>query len=176
MPPNPCGRMVGIRHQCHARRCSHVANQPGWFSTLISTFIITMHYLRKSNPSTDSPPPTPSPGVKDVQELASRRNPKTLGATSSVIALSISSAFRDLSDASCDGSTDQGNDTYWQAACATIRMAVEITKESSDLCTPLKAVVGAISVLIKNYDVSAACTLSGCHLTLCSFPVSASGQ
>ena len=33
-------------------------------------------------------------------------------------------------------------------------MAVEIAKESSDLFLPLKAVVGALSVLIKNYDVS----------------------
>jgi hypothetical protein len=32
-------------------------------------------------------------------------------------------------------------------------MAVEITKESSDMFLPLKAVVGALSVLIKNYDV-----------------------
>ena len=32
-------------------------------------------------------------------------------------------------------------------------VAVEITKESSDLLLPLKAVAGALSVLIKNYDV-----------------------
>ena len=32
-------------------------------------------------------------------------------------------------------------------------MAVEITKESADMFPPLKAVVGAVSVLIKNYDV-----------------------
>ena len=116
-----------------------------------------MHYLRKSNPSADSPSPTPPPPVKDVRKLTSRRNPKALGATSSAIALSISSAFRDLGDASHDGSTDQEKDKYWQAVCATIRMAVEITKESSDMCPPLKAVVGAISVLIKNRDVGGSC-------------------
>ena len=33
-------------------------------------------------------------------------------------------------------------------------MAVEVAKESSDMFLPLKAVVGALSVLIKNYDVS----------------------
>jgi len=33
-------------------------------------------------------------------------------------------------------------------------MAVDIAKESSDMFLPLKAVVGALSVLIKNYDVS----------------------
>jgi hypothetical protein len=33
-------------------------------------------------------------------------------------------------------------------------MAVEITKETSDMFLPLKAVMGALSVFIKNYDVS----------------------
>jgi len=33
-------------------------------------------------------------------------------------------------------------------------MAVEITKESSDMFLPLKAVAGALSALMKNYDVS----------------------
>ena len=32
-------------------------------------------------------------------------------------------------------------------------MAVDIAKESTDMFLPLKAVVGALSVLIKNYDV-----------------------
>jgi len=32
-------------------------------------------------------------------------------------------------------------------------MAVETAKESSDMFLPLKAVVGALVVLIKNYDV-----------------------
>ena len=150
---NLCGRMVGVRRQCRARRRGHVAHQPGRFSMLISTSI-TMHHLRKSMPSTDSPPSTSSPPAEVVQRLTSQRDPKTLGATSSAIALSISSAFHDLGDTSCDGSTNQGRDTHWRAVCATIRMAVEVTKESSDLCLPLKAVVGALFVLIKNYDVS----------------------
>ena len=113
-----------------------------------------MHHLRKSKPLAHSPPPIPPPPAKVVRTLTSRRDPKTLGATSSAIALSISSAFRDLGDTPCDGSTEQKGDTRWQAVCATIRMAVEVTKESSDLCLPLKAVVGAVFVLIKNYDVS----------------------
>jgi hypothetical protein len=45
-------------------------------------------------------------------------------------------------------------DSVWQTAYSTARMAIDITKESSDMFLPLKAVVGAISVLIKNYDVS----------------------
>ena len=40
-------------------------------------------------------------------------------------------------------------------AYGAARMAVEMAKESSDMFLPLKAVVGAMSVLIKNYDVSA---------------------
>ena len=42
----------------------------------------------------------------------------------------------------------------WQAAYGAARMAVEIAKESSDMFLPLKAVVGAMFILIKNYDVS----------------------
>ena len=41
----------------------------------------------------------------------------------------------------------------WKTAYGGARIAVEIAKESSDLFLPLKAVVGALSVLIKNYDV-----------------------
>ena len=113
-----------------------------------------MHYLRKSKKLVNTPTPTPASQAELVQNLTSRRDSKALAATSSAIALSISSAFCDLGDMSHDDSTSQGGDTRWQAACATIRMAVEVTKESSDLCLPLKAVVGAISVLIKNCDVS----------------------
>ena len=153
----------------HARRRGHVVNQQCRFSTLISTSII-MHHLRKSTPSTNSPPRISLPPKKDVRKLSSQRSLKTLGATSSAIALSISSAFRDLGDAPHDGSTEQGKDTHWQAACATIRMAVEITKESSDMCPLLKAVVGAISVLIKNCDVSVSCLQSGRLLILRFFP------
>ena len=40
------------------------------------------------------------------------------------------------------------------AAYGAAKIAIETTKESSDMCLPLKAVVGALSVLIKNYDVS----------------------
>ena len=36
------------------------------------------------------------------------------------------------------------------------RIAVEVTKESSDMFLPLKAVVGALLVLIRNCDVKCA--------------------
>ena len=40
-------------------------------------------------------------------------------------------------------------------AYGAARVAIETAKESSDMFPPLKAVAGAVSVLIKNYDVSA---------------------
>ena len=76
-----------------------------------------------------------------------------LAATSAAIALSIGSPFSDIHDTSGDGAGVRGKDTGWQTAYAAVRMAVETIKESSDLCLPLKAVVGAMSVLMKNYDV-----------------------
>ena len=76
-----------------------------------------------------------------------------LAASSTAIALSISSAFPDSRDKSSDGNVVPRRDTAWQTAYVAARMAVEIAKESSDMFLPLKAVVGAISVLIKNHDV-----------------------
>ena len=39
-------------------------------------------------------------------------------------------------------------------AYSTARMALEVIKDSSDACVPLKSVVGGISVLLRQYDVS----------------------
>ena len=71
-----------------------------------------------------------------------------------MIALSTSSAFSNVRDESGEGVAIRGRDTVWQTAYGAARMAVEIANESSDLFLPLKAVVGAVSVLILNYDVS----------------------
>lgn len=49
---------------------------------------------------------------------------------------------------------------------------METIKESSDLCLPLKAVVGAVSVLMKNYDVSMSCLRTGYLLILYPLPPS----
>jgi hypothetical protein len=103
-----------------------------------------MHYLRKSKPSADTPAQIPASPAELVQNLTSQRDSKVLAATSSAIALSISSAFTTTHGTSGDGPTVQGKDEIRQTAYAAIRMAVEITKESSDLCLPLKAVVGAV--------------------------------
>jgi len=89
-----------------------------------------------------------------VQDLTSQRDSRVLAASSTAIALSIGLAFSNIRDPSSDGATIQGNDTGWKTSYGAVRMAVEIAKESSDMFLPLKAVVGAMSVLIKNYDVS----------------------
>ena len=124
---------------------------------LTQTSTIVMHYLRKSKPSAGTRIPSPTPSAKVIRKLTSRKDPKTLGATSSAIALSINSAFSDTPGTSNDGVTVQGTDTILQTTYAAVRMAVDITKESSDLCLPLKAVVGAMSALMKNYDVRMTC-------------------
>ena len=46
-------------------------------------------------------------------------------------------------------------------------MAVDAIKESSDLCLPLKGVVGAMSVLMKNFNVSNHCSRIKQLLILC---------
>ena len=114
-----------------------------------------MHYLRKSKSSADSPPtsPTSPPPAKVVQKLTSRKDPKILGATSAAIALSIGPVFDDGRGPSDDDATGQGC-AGWRTTYAAVRMAVEVAEKSSDMFLPLKAAVGAVSALMKNYDVS----------------------
>jgi hypothetical protein len=109
--------------------------------------------LGKSKSPTD---PTPPPEL--VQQLATQRDYKALAATSTAIALSISSAFYGTRGTPSDSAATRGRDAGWQTVYAALRTAVEITKESSDLFPPLKVVVGAISVLIKNHDVGVSCS------------------
>jgi len=118
-----------------------------------------MPRLRKSKRPADVSVSTPTSPVELVRSLTSlpQGDSRALAASSTAIALSIGSAFHDIGDASSDGATVQGKDTVWRTAYGAARMAIETTKESSDLFLPLKAVVGAISVLIKNYDVGAFC-------------------
>lgn len=141
--------------QCNSRRRDQVIDQPlGQTIELTCSSTIVMHYLRKSMPLANTPSPTPASPAELVENLMSQRNSKALSATSSAIALSIGSAFSDARGMSTNGAAPQGMDAIQRTAYAAVRMAVEITKESSDLCLPLKAVVGAMSALMKNYDVS----------------------
>ena len=116
---------------------------------ILLSALIAMPGFRKPKLQTTTPP---SPADL-VQKFTSRREPRALAASSTAIALSIGSPFSNIGDIS--GATVQGRDTDWQTAYGVARMAVEMAKESSDLCLPLKAVVGAVSILIKHYDVSA---------------------
>ena len=56
----------------------------------------------------------------------------------------------------------------WGTAYEAAKIAIDIVNESSDMFLPLKAVVGALSVLIKNYDVRflRGSGLIGCLTTL----------
>lgn len=96
---------------------------------------------------------------------------RALGAASTAIALSIASPLYDTRDTSRGGDTVQGRDTIWQTAYSTARMAVEITRESSDMFLPLKAVAGVISVLIRNYDVCGSCQRTEHYLILYLLPI-----
>ena len=124
---------------------------------LSSTFVMPRN--RKSKGPADISVSTPKSPMELVQHLRSlsQGDSRALAASSTAIALSIGSAFSNTDgyDRSSDGTTVQGRYTGWQTAYDAARMAIEITKESSDLFLPLKAVAGAISILVKNYDVSA---------------------
>jgi len=119
-----------------------------------------MHHLRRK-PSplatpTNNPPPTHASPIEFLKGLAtnpSTKGPSALATSSGVIALSIGSPSRDPLD-TAPNEPGSSRESGWKTAYGAARMAVEITKESSDMFLPLKAVAGALSVLIKNYDVS----------------------
>ena len=119
-----------------------------------------MRNFRKSKAPADTSP----------AELVKKKDSRVLATLSAGIALSIGSTPDDTYGTPSDGTTVQGMDAIRQTTYAIARMVVETTKESSDLFLPLKAVVGAMSVLMKNYDVS----MSRSRWTYPhSFPVSA---
>ena len=140
---------------------------------LVYSSTFAMRPFRKPNSPAGTPVSNPTPPKKLVRKLAAQKDPKLLAVTSTAIALSIGFPFNDTHDTLDDGDTAQGMDAVGRAAYAAVRMAVEITKESSDMCLPLKAVVGAMSALMKNYDVSASCSRTGCLLILLLFPAPA---
>ena len=123
----------------------------------------TMHHFRKkSSPSAtppDNPPPTAtSPIVEYIRQELATFHPRTqdkraLAASSSIIALSIASPSCDPTDIALD-EPGSSKESGWRAAYGAVRMAVDVAKDSSDLLPPLKAVMVALSVLVKNYDVS----------------------
>lgn len=120
---------LGRRHHAVA----NLLEAPSGLAT--STFV--MRHFRKPKTAPISP-------AELAQKLKSlpQADPRALTATSAAIALSIGSPFYD------------SRGIGWQATYGAARVAVELAKESSDMFLPLKAVAGAISALIKIYDVS----------------------
>ena len=111
-----------------------------------------MSRLPRSKSPAVSAPTSPAELARKLKSL-SQGDSRALAASSTAIALSIASPFYDIRETSSDGPPVRGKDTGWQTAYGAARIAVEIAKESSDMFLPLKAVVGAMSALIKNCDV-----------------------
>ena len=96
--------------------------------------------------------PTDRKEVVGTDPKARAKKRGTLAALSTSIASAISSPSQGLSDSGVD-QPETSKESRWRTAYVAARMAIEIAKESSDMFLPLKAVVGAVSVLINNYDV-----------------------
>jgi len=117
-----------------------------------------MPRFRKSKRPADISVSTPTPPAELVQVHTPQRNlTSALTASSTAADLSIATSSYGTRDTSNTGTIVRRRDTGWQTAYGAARMAVEFAKESSDMFLPLKAVVGAMSVLIKNYDVRVYC-------------------
>ena len=119
-----------------------------------------MRYFRgrsRSATPANSLPSTPTSPVEYTKKESTTfylqaKDPRALAASSSIIALSIASPSYDPSDAALN-EPESPKESSWRMAYGAARMAVEIAGESSDMLPPLKAVVGVLAVLIKNYDV-----------------------
>ena len=113
-----------------------------------------------STAPTNNPPSTPtSPIVEYIKKEFTTFYPevkdkRALVASSSAIALSIASPGCDPTDLAPSDESSLSRESAWRTAYGAAKIAVDAVKESSDVFPPLKAVVGAISFLIKNYDVS----------------------
>ena len=129
----------------------HPDAERGKRTHVVVTASIMHHFRKKSSsaatPTVNAPPPAPTPPIVEYtkQELATlhpwAKDRRALAASSS--ALTDSALYE-------PGSSKE---SVWKAAYGAARMAVDIAKDSSDMLPPLKAVMVALSVLIKNYDV-----------------------
>ena len=123
-----------------------------------------MSHPRKRLPSSATPinPQQISPSKRRkairTNPEARTKKPGALATLSASIASAIGSSSQGPSEIGVD--QPETSESRWRTAYVAARMAVEIAKESSDMFLPLKAVVGAVSVLIKNYDVK--CTQALC--------------
>ena len=117
-----------------------------------------MRHFRKKSSSSGTPPNAP-PRIAEYirQGLAAlrpwKKDHRALAApSSSVGAQSIVSPSCDPTDPTLN-EPGSSKESGWKAAYGAARMAVEIAKDSSDILPPVKAVMVALSVLIKNCDV-----------------------
>lgn len=122
----------------------------------------------KSRPTTSTPASPPESFVRQKLSALRCRDVKVLAASSIAVASSIGSpslnqpheqdaalATPPVRDATNrESGSRRVADSAWQTAYSTAKIIIGIIKESSDMFLPLKVVVGALSVLIKNYDVS----------------------
>lgn len=125
-----------------------------------------MSWLRKLKRLVGILVSTPTLPADPVQNLKFQRNPRALAVSPSAISPPIDPTLQNAND----GATVRDRNMDWGTAYASARMAVEIAKETSDLCPPLKAVVGAMSVLMAGYDVSVFCSQPEHLLICCLFP------
>lgn len=123
---------------------------------------------RSRTPTQTTPPPTPIPkpppdsSIRKKLSALRRGNAKTssIVATSSIGSSSLDplpatySSHLDRNAIGQESGSHRAAESAWKTAYSTARMVIGFAKESSDMFLPLKAVVGALSVLIMNYDVS----------------------
>ena len=118
-------------------------------------------FLKKRSSSatpTNIPPRIPTPPiVEHIKQGLRTTHPKVRGlgalaASTSAIALSVASPACDPTDTTLD-EPGSPRESCWGTAYETAKIAIDIANASSDMFLPLKAIVGALSVLIKNYDV-----------------------
>ena len=111
-----------------------------------------------TRPTHSQPPPsTPQVVAQPVEQGLTTTDPqvedrKALAASTSATPLPITSPPRDPPDTTLDG-PGSSKESHWGTAYEAAKIAIDIANASSDMFLPLKAVVGALSVLIKNYDV-----------------------
>ncbi|KAF9785208.1 hypothetical protein BJ322DRAFT_817690 [Thelephora terrestris] len=118
------------------------------------------HLLKGRSSSTrpmSSPPPKPTPPVvQPIKQGVKILNPKVtdirlLPALANTIALAIASPSCGSSNPALD-EPGSSKESSWKAVYEPLKLAIDVANASSDMCLPLKAVVGALSVLVRNYD------------------------
>ena len=121
-----------------------------------------MHVSRKKrSPSatrTNNQLPTPTPPIKYMKEELATFQPQAGGEGQMSVSSGGIAASNTYSSRNPVGTPPNkpGSDveSSWKTAYEAARMAVEVDEEPSNMFLPLKAVAGALSVLIKSYGVS----------------------